>query len=541
MRLADLEHPRSTGERSGVLVLVGLLVLLFSAVARADSSNLLPNGSFQSGTTGWKASNATLTIASDGPDDGFAGRVAKNATATSYQLTAAPRPVLNTSAGVVYTANGLVRSDTPGNSVCLRVKEFTSAGTAVLTRQACVLTSSQWAPLPQVTLTAQHDGDQVAFIVIRTSGALAGESFEVDELSLVSSRADTTAPDPPTDLRVSNVGQSLATLSWTAATDDVGVTSYDLYRDSTKVASVDGSTLSYQFTGLTCATTYTLGVAAGDAAGHRSTLATLSAMTAPCFVGSSTHVVWVVMENRSYEQIIGNTTSAPYLNGLAQQYGSATNMQAELHPSLPNYIAMTSGSTQGITDDLPPASHPLDVENIFHQLPGGASRSLEESMPSSCYQTNSSPYVVRHNPEAYYTNLGSDCAGYDVPLGSAPDLSAAFTFITPNVCHDMHSNSCPGSTNPILQGDQWLQGFVPQLLATPEYQTGSTVVFITWDEGKATTNHIPTLVISPTTSHVQSSTAFTHYSLLRTTEEILGLPLIGGAASAASMRADFNL
>lgn len=253
-----------------------------------------------------------------------------------------------------------------------------------------------------------------------------------------------------------------------------------------------------------------------------------------------THVVWVVMENHSYDQIIGNTSSAPYINSLAQQYGSATNMQAESHPSLPNYIAMTSGSTQGITDDSNPASHPLSVENIFHQLAGGRSRSLEESMPSNCYKSNASPYAVRHNPEAYYTNLGSDCARYDVPLGPAPDLSAAFTFITPNVCHDMHSNSCSGSADPILQGDQWLRGFVPKLLATPQYRAGNTVIFITWDEGRGS-NQIPTLVLSPTTSHVRSSTAFTHYSMLRTTEEILGLPLIGGAVSAASMRTAFHL
>jgi hypothetical protein len=161
-------------------------------------------------------------------------------------------------------------------------------------------------------------------------------------------------------------------------------------------------------------------------------------------------------------------------------------------------------------------------------------------MPTGCYRSNSSPYAVRHNPETYYTNLGTDCARYDVPLGSAPNVSAAFTFVTPDICHDMHSNSCPGSADAVAQGDQWLQGFVPKLLATPQYRAGSTVIFVTWDEGSGS-NHIPTLVISPTTSHVRSSTAFTHYSVLRTTEEILGLPLIGGAVSAASMRAAFHL
>jgi phosphatidylinositol-3-phosphatase len=256
-----------------------------------------------------------------------------------------------------------------------------------------------------------------------------------------------------------------------------------------------------------------------------------------------THVVWVVMENHSYSQIIGNTTSAPYINQLATTYGNATKMFAEGHPSLPNYIAMTSGSTQGITDDNGPSSHLLNVHSIFSQL-GTNARSLEESMPSNCDKSNSGNYVVRHNPEAYYTNLGTACSTNDVPVGTTPNLSAAFTFITPNLCHDMHANSCVGSSDVIAQGDQWLKSFIPSVFATPQYQAGNTVVFLTWDEGvscSGCTNQSPTIVISPTTRGITSSTTYTHYSMLRTTEEILGLPLLGNAQSANSMRAAFNL
>ncbi len=245
------------------------------------------------------------------------------------------------------------------------------------------------------------------------------------------------------------------------------------------------------------------------------------------------HVVWIVMENHSYSQIIGSS-AAPYINSLATTYGSATQMFAESHPSLPNYIAMTSGSTQGITDDNGPSSHPLSVASIFSQL-GTNSRSLEESMPSSCDKSSSGQYAVRHNPEAYYTNLNGACSTNDVTLASAPDISAKFTFVTPNLCDDMHDCS-------VATGDTWLKGFVPKLLATPQYQAGNTVIFLTWDENDGTSgNQIPTIVISPTTSHVSSSTHFTHYSMLRTTEEILGLPLLGGAAGANSMRGAFNL
>jgi hypothetical protein len=239
------------------------------------------------------------------------------------------------------------------------------------------------------------------------------------------------------------------------------------------------------------------------------------------------------MENHSYSQIIGNS-SAPYINRLATTYGSATNMLAESHPSLPNYIAMTSGSTQGITDDNGPSSHPLGVTSIFSQLGTGA-RSLEESMPSNCDKSSSGEYAVRHDPEAYYTNLGTACSTNDVPLGSTPDLSAKFTFITPNLIDDMHDGT-------VAQGDTWLSTFVPKVFATPQYQAGNTVVFLTWDEDDGSSpNHVATIVISPTSKAISSNTAFTHYSMLRATEEILGLPLIGGAQTANDMRSVFNL
>jgi phosphatidylinositol-3-phosphatase len=248
--------------------------------------------------------------------------------------------------------------------------------------------------------------------------------------------------------------------------------------------------------------------------------------------GPIQHVVWILMENQDYGSIIGSG-SAPYINSLANAYGLATNYSAISHPSLPNYIALTSGSDQGISDDSDPSSHPLNVPSIFSQLPGGASRSLEESMPSNCAMGNSGEYAVRHNPETYYTNLGSDCSAYDVPFGATPDLSARFTFVTPNLIDDMHDGT-------IADGDNFLKSYVPALMATPQYQSGSTVIFITWDEG-ASGSQVPCIVISPYTHGVKDATPFSHYSLLRTTEELLRLPLLGNAASANSMTSGFGL
>lgn len=245
------------------------------------------------------------------------------------------------------------------------------------------------------------------------------------------------------------------------------------------------------------------------------------------------HVVWIVMENTASASIIGSP-DAPYINQLARQCGSASRFLAETHPSLPNYIAMTSGGTQSIADDDPPSSHPLTVPNIFAQLPG-AWRSLEESMPSSCRLSGSGRYAVKHNPAAYYTNLRTGCASLDVPLAAAPDLSARFTFVTPNLCDDMHD--CDTAT-----GDAWLATFMGKVFASPEYAAGRTAVFLTWDEDDSGhSNHIATVVAAPSIAPgTVSGASFDHYSMLRTTEEMLGLGFIGNARRATSMRDAFG-
>jgi hypothetical protein len=246
------------------------------------------------------------------------------------------------------------------------------------------------------------------------------------------------------------------------------------------------------------------------------------------------HVVWVVMENQAYGSIIGSGR-VPYVNVVAAQCGSAANFHAETHPSLPNYIAMTSGSTHGVTDDNSPSSHPLEGPSIFSQL-GSGWRSLEESMPSKCARAPAGGYAVKHNPAAYYTNIRRACAAQDVPLGPKPDLSARFTFVTPNLCDDMHD--CPPSV-----GDHWLRGFLRTVFASAEYRAGTTAVFVTWDEDDTSHgNHIATLVVAPTVRPgIRPRPFFNHYSMLRTTEQMLGLGFIGDAAKAASMRRAFGI
>jgi phosphatidylinositol-3-phosphatase len=246
------------------------------------------------------------------------------------------------------------------------------------------------------------------------------------------------------------------------------------------------------------------------------------------------HVVWIVMENKGFGRIVGSP-DAPFVSALAARCGLATSFFALAHPSLPNYIAMTSGDTQGVTGDVAPAAQPLAAPSIFSQL-GDGWRALAESMPANCAGVGTGEYTPTHNPALYYTDVAAACAQQSTPLGSPPDLSARFTFITPDKCSATHD--CP-----VAAGDLWLSQIVPQLLDSPQYQSGTTAIFLTWDEADGGVDQrIATLVIAPgTPAGAQDASMYTHYSLLRTTEEMLGLPLLANAANAASMRAGFGL
>jgi Phosphoesterase family len=152
-------------------------------------------------------------------------------------------------------------------------------------------------------------------------------------------------------------------------------------------------------------------------------------------------------------------------------------------------------------------------------------------------------YAVKHNPQGYYVG-GDDpaaCQRDDVPLGSLTagalvnDLDRgqlpAFSFITPDLCNDTHDCG-------VDVGDAWLRQWVGLLLDSAVYTAGRTALFVVWDEPTP----MPVLVVSPTTPSGTSSTApFDHYSLLHTTEELLGLPYLGQAATATSMRPAFGL
>lgn len=246
------------------------------------------------------------------------------------------------------------------------------------------------------------------------------------------------------------------------------------------------------------------------------------------------------MENHRWSEVLGNPSAAPYEASLAGQCGTATSYADVGSPSLPNYLGATSGATHGIADDAAPPAHALNVDNLFRQVraAGGTERSYQEGMTAPCQLASAGRYAVKHNPAAYYTAPGDRdaCRADDLPFTAfQADLQAdlpTFSFVTPDLCHDTHD--CGVST-----GDAWLAATLPGVLASRAYRTGTTAVFVIWDEPSP----MPIVIAAPSVRpRTVARTPLNHYSLLATTEEMLGLPgRLGAAAQAPSLRSLFNL
>jgi acid phosphatase len=277
------------------------------------------------------------------------------------------------------------------------------------------------------------------------------------------------------------------------------------------------------------------------------------------------HVVLIMEENHSYNTIIGPNTGAPYINSLAKACGLATAFHNITHPSLPNYIAITSATALSAlgpfeSDCNPGGSCLSKSQSLFSQVGASGWKAYDETMPSPCYGTTKSSYAPKHNPAIYYTDIpAATCKANDLPLGtlsSSPFLKAfasestapKLTVVTPNLNDDMHDGT-------VAQGDTWLKNWMTKLIATSVYRSGDTAVFIIWDEGENgsysigeacakspdVSCHVAAIVVAPSVPAKSVSTAFTHYSFVRTVEALFKLPTLNQAGSAASMVSAFHL
>jgi hypothetical protein len=264
---------------------------------------------------------------------------------------------------------------------------------------------------------------------------------------------------------------------------------------------------------------------------------------APSTLPNFAHVFVILMENEEATAIIGNS-AAPYINGLANQYGLASSYTAVGHPSEPNYLALWSGSTQAVTDDgvYNFATGSTLADQI--EASGRSWHVAAQNVPLGCYAgatasngpDGTGTYARKHEPAISWTSVSGNparCAGitdfshFDPTVGS-------FWFIVPNLCNDMHDCS-------IATGDAFLRGFMPKILTSSAF--ANSVVFLTWDEGTTATGgggKVATIVISPLGKPAfVSSTSHSHYSLVHTIENAWGLPCLANACSANDLREFF--
>lgn len=277
-------------------------------------------------------------------------------------------------------------------------------------------------------------------------------------------------------------------------------------------------------------------------------------------------LVVVVMENHSYSGVVGSS-AMPYFNSLWSQGQAAsgpvsdyTQMYAVTHPSLPNYLAIVSGSTQGQAGGDKVNAGQFNVPSLWDQLthagvPWGV---YQEGMPSTCYQSvtyddtsrggTHGQYVLRHNPATVFAPIftSAECSNVQ-PLSSLPASQLPqVSFVTPNLCDDAHGlastqlsglpyqNCLTGSAALLTRSDQWLQAHVPAWTAA------GADVLITWDEGTGTAGangsagggQIASLLTGPGVSPGSDSGQYSHYSVLAGIENLYRLPLLGQASSA---------
>jgi len=277
------------------------------------------------------------------------------------------------------------------------------------------------------------------------------------------------------------------------------------------------------------------------------------------------HVFVIAMENHATSTIYGNTTHAPYINNtLIPMSGRATNLIDTITslPSEPHYVWMEAGTNAFsdhtfTTDNNPSSSNSTaSTAHLSAQITAAGSTwmSYQEGLNSTtggCPIATSGKYAPKHDPFIFFRDVSGStpsktnafCTAHHKALTAlATDLAnntvAAYNFITPNLCNDMH-DSCSPTNDPIRQGDTWLSNNMPALISYVNAHQG--VVLVLWDEPEGSTGNIPLLVVGPNVKpNFASAIRYTQGSLVRSVEAILGLPTLAAVSSDTTFADFFN-
>lgn len=246
-------------------------------------------------------------------------------------------------------------------------------------------------------------------------------------------------------------------------------------------------------------------------------------------VPSPAHTLVVVLENHAYSQVIGSS-SAPYINSLKSGGANLTQSYAITHPSQPNYYALFSGSTQGVTDDSCVTVGAKSAANLGSEViaAGKTWASYNETLPSQGSTTcKSGNYAQKHNPWFGFSNVPTSTAKTFAQFPTDYSTLPKMAFVTPNLCSDMHD--CSVST-----GDTWIKNNLGAYATWAK--THNSLLVITFDEDNSLSGNRITTVLygQPVAAGSSSSTTYNHYNLLRTLEDLAGTGSHAGQAASAA-------
>jgi acid phosphatase len=270
---------------------------------------------------------------------------------------------------------------------------------------------------------------------------------------------------------------------------------------------------------IACVTT---ACSSAPSASPATTTASQTTSGGPSTVPRPDHVVVVIEENHGYHDVIG---SAPYIDSLAAQGALFTQSFSITHPSQPNYLALFSGSTQGVTDDSCPQT--FNGGNLGAQLgsAGFTFAGYSEDLPSTGFTgCSAGGYARKHAPWVNFPNVTASAnrpfSAFPTDFGTLPTVS----FVVPNLNDDMHNGS-------VAQGDVWLRQHMDAYAQWAK--THNSLLIVTWDEDDTSgNNQIPTIFVGANVKPGQYAERIDHYTVLRTIEDSYGLPPLGSAAGA---------
>ncbi|HCR55488.1 TPA: hypothetical protein DIV49_00800 [Candidatus Saccharibacteria bacterium] len=265
-----------------------------------------------------------------------------------------------------------------------------------------------------------------------------------------------------------------------------------------------------------------------------------SSSTPSAPVPKVTKLLVFLAENHSYSAM---KNDMPFTYSLAKQYAHATQYFATHRPSLPNYIAIASGSNRGIKDNNPPSDNKFEGTSVFGQAirNGKTAAVYSESIPSNCATKDSGKYAVKHNPWPYVSNERSWCKTYNLPMSGFNSAVTAGTLpnagmVVPNMCNSGHD--CPISTT-----DTWLKKRVENAMSGPDWKAKRLAIVILSEEAAKTntSNHVFFVLVHQSQKANAKSCKLNHYSLSRLYSSVTKTSPILNAKSAASVSSCFNL